>query len=73
MDAPHGAGSVGKYKIFTGETKIRRTGWFGSISRVIGQFIGAEVIEGHTLSGDDVVLDQALRSLLHGDVNVPRR
>lgn len=67
------AGSAGKDEIFTNEAKFRRTGWFDGISLVICQFIRAEVVEGHTLSGDEVMLDQAPRSLFDGDPNVSRR
>ena len=64
---------MGKDEILADETKIRGTGWFSNIFLVISQFIGAEVVEGHTFSGDKVVFGQVPRSLLDGDLNVSRR
>lgn len=63
---------MGKDETLAVETKIRGTGWFSNISLVISQFIGAEIVEGHTFFGDDLVLDQVPRSLLDGDLNVSR-
>lgn len=64
--------SAGKHKVLTDKTEIRSTGWFGNTSLITGQFIRADVVEGHAFPGNHVVFDDALSSLRDGDANIPR-